>query len=1181
MKKTEAELQQFQLTLGNALAGTLTWEGLCAVLASELNPFVPHDVLALLLITDTGQTRTLAGMSKGEGGGFAVVDEELREKRSGIDALELDRMRIDILDASRIKNLYTPADFETLASQYAFAKLSKERLGIQAAIYFPVRISGTATVVLAISSRNPDGFTGESLPFVESLVPPFTIAAKNQFAIEELRRRDSEKTLLLNLNNAIINIKEREALAFAVAAEIDKVIRFDTMSLNVQTEEQPSPAFFVMTGGSTGTRLSPPLVNLTLSKSPEGIFTSITDEARRIPQIEGLFMAAYPPPQTAGVYNGKDFADLCDRVEVQRIARDGFGIRSVLIMPLQITDGPWSVLLLGSKTENAFTPDDLSLIVSLSVQISLALENLAAFEARQRREQEKALILSISNALTNIKDRDTLGCMVATKINEILPLELLVMTTEIIPVNYSSTTAGDAAASESATPSQTSPYLQQLGVVCIKSAEGKFESSLQALTAQMSDVQTLFLKALPPPYPPTYLGTKAYNEMAERFEAFRLGRDMIGVKSAIIVPLRFRSGLAGVLTLNTTEPDAYTESDLNFITVLATQIVLAVENLSAYEQAVRREAEKTLLLSFSNAVINIKDRQSLSRMMAAEINKIIPHDFFSLTVHAPLIQKNLSPDSFIQVPVNLPPVAGRTPLQILISVLRKTSEGKFTSISGDIQERVPPTRANLDAFMASPAEPAIYSGEAFDKICEQSPLFKDARDKYGLRSAIQVAVRLSDELFGRIVLCSEQSDVFTEIDLSLLESLAAQISFALENLAAFERIESLQSQIRQENTLLTEEIKTNINFDEIIGTSKQVLDVFKKIGQVAPMDSTVLIQGETGTGKELIARAIHNLSPRKDKPLIKINCAALPPSLVESELFGHEKGSFTGAHERRLGKFELAHKGTIFLDEIGELPLEMQSKLLRVLQEKEIERIGGKTTITVDVRIIAATNRDLEKEVAEKRFRSDLFYRLNVFPITVPPLRERREDILRLARHFVLKLAKRLGKPVVPISDAAAKEMLAYNWPGNVREMEHVIELSLITSSGNALELGKSLVAFEAAVSDRSAEQSIQAMQSISSIISLPPADGVVDAPSSTDIQRPATANSQTGSDSQPAGSAVSPRPIKTLEESERDHILMALRQSNGRIRGTGGASELLGIKPSTLEARMKKLGIKRKHTSE
>ncbi len=344
---------------------------------------------------------------------------------------------------------------------------------------------------------------------------------------------------------------------------------------------------------------------------------------------------------------------------------------------------------------------------------------------------------------------------------------------------------------------------------------------------------------------------------------------------------------------------------------------------------------------------------------------------------------------------------------------------------------------------------------------------------------------------------------------------------ALKN--ALDELQEIKKRLEAENVYLKEEFHLNPSFSDIIGQSKSFKRVLRKIEQVAVTDSTVLILGETGTGKELLARAIHNLSPRKDRALVKVNCAALPANLIESELFGHEKGSFTGAIARKIGRFELANGGTIFLDEIGDLPLELQSKLLRVLQEGELERVGGTNTIKVHVRVIAATNRELENAMAEGTFREDLYYRLNVFPISSPPLRERKEDIPALVKFFIQKHGPKLRKQIETVPKNVMETLKGYHWPGNVRELENIIERSLIHSQGDQLTLGDH---FRQAV-----------------------------------VRTPGK------------------KEIRTLAERQREDILEALEATSWRVSGKRGAADILGLKPTTLEARMKKLEIKRKGT--
>lgn len=388
-----------------------------------------------------------------------------------------------------------------------------------------------------------------------------------------------------------------------------------------------------------------------------------------------------------------------------------------------------------------------------------------------------------------------------------------------------------------------------------------------------------------------------------------------------------------------------------------------------------------------------------------------------------------------------------------------------------------------------------------------------------------ISSRLGQSI-GHFAIFSEKQLEISEEEMQILKTLAQRASLEIERNAANEKlllalqeVESLKDRLEAENSYLQQEIKIEHNFEEIISQSPKFKLVLNQVEQVAKTDATVLVLGESGTGKELLSRAIHNISNRKNRPLVKINCASLPANLIESELFGHEKGAFTGAIARKSGRFELADGGTIFLDEIGELPIELQAKLLRVLQEGEFERVGGTKTLNVNVRIIAATNRDLEHEVAEGRFRADLFYRLNVFPIHSIPLRERKEDIPLLVKHFVEKFSAQMGKRITNIPKRVISALQSYHWPGNIRELENVIERALIISQEEKLELGGWMGKKEITQQD----------------------DRLI-----------------------------------TLAEFEKAYIVQVLNNTTWRVSGPNGAAKVLGMKPTTLESRMKKLGIKR-----
>ncbi len=452
----------------------------------------------------------------------------------------------------------------------------------------------------------------------------------------------------------------------------------------------------------------------------------------------------------------------------------------------------------------------------------------------------------------------------------------------------------------------------------------------------------------------------------------------------------------------------------------------------------------------------------------------------------------------------------------------KKQSGWVEAIAGEIAADVP-LRTDLP-LEKSPMEILLATGEPLyvPDVREESRFREDLIERYirfGILTGYWVLLTREDRRLGCLSFGSKLPDAYNAEDRALLDHIARQVTIAVENALVFEKIRELRKRIEDEKVYLEEEIRSEYRFDEIVGTGASLRRVLQQIETAAPTDSTVLIQGETGTGKELVARAIHQLSRRTHGTFVKLNCSAIPAGLLESELLGHERGAFTGALAQRIGRFELAHGGTLFLDEIGELPLELQPKLLRVLQDGQFERLGGSQTLTSDFRLVAATNRDLRAMVGEQKFRADLYYRVNVFPITVPPLRERPEDIPTLVRYFVQEFATRMAKEIESIPVEAMEALTKYSWPGNVRELRNVLERSVILTSGKRLRVPKD--AFDDSVP------------------------------------------------SEPAG-------VIPLADAERRHILEALTATNWVIGGSKGAAALLGLKRSTLQSRMEKLQIHR-----
>ncbi|GAO41758.1 sigma 54-interacting transcriptional regulator [Flavihumibacter petaseus] len=431
---------------------------------------------------------------------------------------------------------------------------------------------------------------------------------------------------------------------------------------------------------------------------------------------------------------------------------------------------------------------------------------------------------------------------------------------------------------------------------------------------------------------------------------------------------------------------------------------------------------------------------------------------------------------------------------------------------------------DLLASSSADETPGCYTGDQFEKLSVSHPIKQLLAKTFDFQSNLVIPFESSDGFSFSLSFFRRVPDGFNAEQLDWFLHLHEPLIGVFNSIHEEDRRVVLK---QNEPFIAVNEMQhsTDFGFDGIIGTSPALLSVMDLVAQIAKQNTSVLLLGESGTGKERIADCIHNSSSRKGKPFVKINCAALPATLIESELFGHEKGAFTGAHEKRIGKFEKADGGTIFLDEIGEMPLELQVKLLRVLQEKEIERIGGKDTIKVDVRIIAATNRNLEKEVAEGRFRLDLYYRLNVFPICLPALRDRKEDIPALCQFFINVYSQKAGLKVSGISDKVLSSMNSYDWPGNIRELEHLIERGVLLAKGHIIQ----------------------------------------------DLPLPKIDKKENGNSDEVLR-------IKTIQENERDHILSVLRKCNGRIWGAGAAAEILNIPPQTLQSRMKKLGIKKEY---
>ena len=539
----------------------------------------------------------------------------------------------------------------------------------------------------------------------------------------------------------------------------------------------------------------------------------------------------------------------------------------------------------------------------------------------------------------------------------------------------------------------------------------------------------------------------------------------------------------GVITFGSVLPDSYPDEEAHFLALVADQLALVLDAAVNLYSSELLQDRMRLILDLTNQVVSNLELDELLRAISASVRRVMGCDAAA---------------------VMLPDEDGK---QLRVHALDyPDSKGIFTEGS------LIPIEGTLPGDSFTTGQPIVMN--RLDPAIIPPEMYQKAKAE-GMNSFCDLPLISRKRLLGVLAVARRDENTFGDDEVSFLTQVASQVAIAIENATAYRKIAQLKDRLAQEKLYLEDEIRGELDFEGIVGQSSALRHVLSLVETVAPSDSTVLLLGETGTGKELIARAIHDRSRRKDRTVVKLNCAAIPTGLLESELFGHERGAFTGAITQKVGRLELAHQGTLFLDEVGDIPLEIQPKLLRALQEREFERLGSTRTQRVDVRLVAATNRNLEEMIANREFRSDLYYRLNVFPIRIPPLRERPEDIPLLVRYFTQKYARRMEKKIESIPASVMKKLTRWNWPGNIRELENFIERSVILTHGQTLR-----------VPDGEMTNS---------------ADGAVALPKDT---------------------------------TERETILRILKETKGRVAGADGAAARMGLKRTTLISRMKKLGI-------
>lgn len=794
-------------------------------------------------------------------------------------------------------------------------------------------------------------------------------------------------------------------------------------------------------------------------------------------QQEGMLAEGEPIPMegtTAGLAFTTKQTVRRDRIDltefhapVFKAMIDALKIQSACVVPLIMQDRVLGVVSLTSRREAAFSEDDADLLGQIGGQLAIAVKNAMNFQKASWERDRRQLLLEVNNAVvTNLSLGDLLVAVSG-------------WLRKFIQHNFASVVLVDEETGQLRIHALDKPppggIAGEGGILPIEGTP----AGLAIKTRSTVRRHTLDLEEFTAPI-------------------VRLGY-AAGIRSGMSVCLISHDKVYGSINVGSVNDGAFGQEDQELLEEIAGQVAIAVENTLNFEQARKERARAETLLEINNAITTHLELPELLRATSHCLRRFFNNDVTGMALY--------DPDT-MQLRVHT--------LDALHPEDRHVEDGFLMALDETPAGRSFTTR-----------KPVLLKKLSLEEF--PSPIIERAIAA-GLKSSCNAPLIAHERLLGSVMIASRREGAFSEGDAEMLNHIAKQLAIAVENALNYRELESLKNKLASEKLYLEEEIQTHYNFEEIIGQSAALKKVLQQVATVAPTDSAVLLCGETGTGKELIARAIHNLSSRKQRTLVKLNCAAIPTGLLESELFGHEKGAFTGAIAQRVGRFELANKGTLLLDEIGEIPLDLQPKLLRVLQEHEFERLGSSRTIQTDARLVAATNVDLPEMVAEKRFRSDLFYRLNVFPITIPPLRERTGDIPLLIGYFAQKHSARMNKRINAIPKDTVAALCEYLWPGNVRELENFVERSVILSSGSELQAPLSELRPRGAV----------------------------------DVQG-------IGSVSEPA----KPSTPVSLEENERRHITEVLEQTRGVIGGKGGAAEILGLPISTLRNRMKKLGLK------
>lgn len=905
------------------------------------------------------------------------------------------------------------------------------------------------------------------ISLIEGLANQISVALSNIIADEEIKKREWERNQLLQLNMDLTAVRTNEDLMIVITKKLKEILLFSHAHLTRINEDQIS--------------VTPYLYDPDSKSKDHPLYGTL--KGSRIPIEDGILNKSMATPEPTLV----DLDQLETEQELPLYAKVNFesGIQQVITTRFTSGDRIFGFWMLFFDKKIILDQHKSSLIKGISDQMSIAIANIIAEEEIKKREYERNTLLLLNMDLAAVRTNEDLMFVITEKLKKILHFSHA----HLVRINDDRISVTPFLYDPNSR-SQSHPLYSKLKGNKFLIEDGILNKSIITADPTIIDFDQL--------------------EKEQELPLYGIINYESGIQQVVTTRFIIADKVFGFWMMFFDKKIALDAHQSSLIKGISDQMSIAIANIFAIQEIEVREKEKSMLLDLSNSISKVRNKNDLRQIIDEKLKTLLVFNNISFCY--------VSPDgktfgSFILDP-NSPSV--------------KHPE------YGDITAKIHPVNDGIINKVLASEDPLVYDMEAYIETNNKVPDYFRMIYDVGMRQMIFSRLQNGENTIGYLAITKKVKMHIDINQLNLIKAISAQLSVALANINANEQIENqikeikkYKNQLEEENSYLLEEINNSFSHSDIISVSGEMKKVFHLVQQGAPSDSTVLLLGETGTGKELIARAIHNSSPRFNKIMVKVNCAALPANLIESELFGHERGSFTGAIERRIGKFELANNGTLFLDEIGEMPLELQVKLLRALQEKEIERLGGKTTIKVDVRIIAATNRNLEQLMEEGKFRSDLYYRLNIFPINLPPLRDRKEDIPALTSHFIKRFSKKTGKKITNLSNKALQEMMQYNWPGNIRELEHLIERSVLLNTGETL---KGIV--------------------------LPVKN------SNTVFKEEDTLD------------------IKTIDENERAYIMKILKYTDGRIAGFGGAAELLGIPPTTLHSRMKRLGIKKEHLS-